>query len=945
VSSTEETSNHPSIQIHHDRRLSEHPSAWVRSFTCEDVRPLIVCRGPVRKEALDVFHEMGMPQVGILLSEKDSIVFPNALAPELRVVRPERVHRVPDYSGASGAERSARMSEIVRIAVDNGYNAIFAGYGFMAEDAEFVQTIEDAGLSFIGPCAHTQRAAGQKDEAKRTAERVSVSTTPGVDDLEVRTVKAQYPSPDALAAACSRLSIPPPAPSGDLDEQVRAALQSARGAGVDLVSIDELCRQVEVEVAGLLQLHPGRRIRLKAVGSGGGKGQRIIPAPTPGEEAAAGRRGAELLREVLSEVKATGPGDNKNVLLELNIETTRHFEIQLVGNGKWCVALGGRDCSLQMHEQKLLEISITQEGLRDEIIGARNSGVDPRAEALTTDLSILERMEGEAERFGEAVQLDSASTFECIVDGDRHYFMEMNTRIQVEHRVSELCYRLRFCNPDDPEDCFEVDSLVEAMALVSRHKDRLPRPTRRPRFGAAIEARLNATDDSLSPHAGSEIIGWQDALPYEVRDDQGISLKNPDTGRFMRYRLAGAYDSNIALLVTAANNRAEAMEQLREILRGTKLRGYNLETNLEFHYGLVNWLLSHGPYAKAATSFIKPYLSQVGLLQAAANEIDFDYAEALVQDRVRSVADGELSTELQEALGTKQTLIRRPIEALLSNPHVLAGWLSRHREDFVFDEHGFTWRINPVDVLVDTYEFLNMGSRSGMPAAHRIWSHDAEVLDEGQAFYRAVEARLSSSSWSDVKARLLDSKPPEGFDAETWSACRAAHFGHQVGLELLALLPAMARETGFFDFTVGSDLEVRMPERLREPDLFDRMKRMLAPPPVTKADEIVAVSGGMFYSREAPDRPPLIERGQHFEKGQPIYVVEVMKMFNKVAATFSGTVDEVLVASDGVVVHKGQPLYKVTPDERAVEEDPAVVQARRSERTLALLPPSTLSFD
>ncbi len=62
-------------------------------------------------------------------------------------------------------------------------------------------------------------------------------------------------------------------------------------------------------------------------------------------------------------MKATGVGDNKNVLLELNIETTRHNEIQMIGNGRWCVTLGGRDCSLQMHEQKLLEVSVTQEGL------------------------------------------------------------------------------------------------------------------------------------------------------------------------------------------------------------------------------------------------------------------------------------------------------------------------------------------------------------------------------------------------------------------------------------------------------------------------------------------------------------------------------------------------------------------------------------------------------
>jgi len=145
-----------------------------------------------------------------------------------------------------------------------------------------------------------------------------------------------------------------------------------------------------------------------------------------------------------------------------------------VGNGKWCIALGGRDCSLQMHEQKLLEVSVTQEGLAAAIEKARAGGRKAEAKALESDLKVLKRMEEQSERFGKAVGLDSASTFECIVDRDRHYFMEVNTRIQVEHRVTELCYSLKFTNPKDKNDYFIVESLVEAMALLARHKDACP---------------------------------------------------------------------------------------------------------------------------------------------------------------------------------------------------------------------------------------------------------------------------------------------------------------------------------------------------------------------------------------------------------------------------------------------------------------------------------------
>ncbi|MBP1690251.1 MAG: biotin/lipoyl attachment protein, partial [Deltaproteobacteria bacterium] len=448
--------------VHRDRRLGLVPSPWVRSFACDDMGILIVCRGPIRKEAIDVFREMGISNVGILLSERDSIVFPRALSPELRIMDPRHVHAVPDYTGATKEERVQRIEQMIAICKENDYGYVFAGYGFMAEDAEFVRRLEEAGLRFIGPCSYTQMAAGAKDEAKRTAIENKVSVTPGVNDATIRTLLRLHPDRAALgrlakahgldAAAVADETIP----LADLAERL---LDASYRKHVDLSSIDELAETLRLEAAKLLAEQPGRRFRLKAIGGGGGKGQRIFDAAA---------QVPTLAREVLAEVKATGVGDNKNILLELNIEQTRHNEIQILGNGEWCIALGGRDCSLQMHEQKLVEVSVTREGLEDAIAEARTAGQTGKVRSLGTDLTTLARMEEEAERFGRAVKLDSASTFECIVDGDRHYFMEVNTRIQVEHRVSELCYALRFTNPDDPNDSFDVESLVECMALIAR---------------------------------------------------------------------------------------------------------------------------------------------------------------------------------------------------------------------------------------------------------------------------------------------------------------------------------------------------------------------------------------------------------------------------------------------------------------------------------------------
>ena len=111
-------------------------SSWQDSFTFEHVKCLIVCRGPIRLEAMYVFKELGA-NYGMLLSEKDSIIYPQTLAPELRVLnnRRDQVHHVPDYVGSTKEERVERVKQIIGICREHGYTHLFAGYGFMAEDS------------------------------------------------------------------------------------------------------------------------------------------------------------------------------------------------------------------------------------------------------------------------------------------------------------------------------------------------------------------------------------------------------------------------------------------------------------------------------------------------------------------------------------------------------------------------------------------------------------------------------------------------------------------------------------------------------------------------------------------------------------------------------------------------------------------------------------------
>lgn len=932
-------------KIHADRRLSQSNSAWVRSFACEDMRPLIICRGPIRKEAMDVFDEMGIDSYGILLSEKDSITYTSALAPELRqLTDPNRVHRVPDYTGASKEERTQRIRQIIQIAKENGYNAIFAGYGFMAEDEEMVRSMEEAGLNFIGPCSQTVRGAGLKDEAKRTALSVGVSVTPGVDNATTLTLLKKYPDVAALQALVAEqgMQVDDSAWQGELSAAAEAVLSASFVKGIDLFSIDELGEVLRGEVIKMFEQYQGNRIRLKAISGGGGKGQRILLAPasyqgSPAEQIEqAAAVVPELVREILAEVKCNGVGDNKNVLVELNIETTRHNEIQVVGNGEWCITMGGRDCSLQMHEQKLLEVSVTDEELADAVAVAEAAGNSAEAKTLAKDREILRNMEEQASLFGAAVGLDSVSTFECIVDYENHFFMEMNTRIQVEHRVTELVYDLEFSNPENPADSFVTTSLVELMVLLARHGKRVPKPVRRVRYNTSVEARLNATNQALQPHAGGIIEHWSDPVDGEIRDDQGICNHNPDTGSFMQYHLAGAYDSNIALLLTTGRDRMDSYRAMADVLRETTLQGKDLATNLEFHYGLVNWFIGNGINARPSTRFIVPYLTAVGLLKQAANNIDIEFAYKRIRQYHVDRASDDTRAAVANALDHKAGMLQRLLRILCGQPHIMAGWLSVNQHSFDHVDGKLAWVANPVEVLADLYHFLNMDYVAGEAAADMIWDHDNALLSEALAFYGELQSRLGIEDYLGL-CQALSGSAPAGFDADLWAAAQAAHAGYRLGTEVLLILPEIAIETGFFELKVNDDLSINIPERLTDSALQDKMAKVLVPPPVAKSDEILAASGGMFYAREAPDMDVYVNEGDHFNAGDTLYIVEVMKMFNKVKATFAGTIDKVLIDTDGTIIKKGQPLFKVTPDEKIVVESEQDKAARKQQATDSFL--------
>jgi biotin carboxyl carrier protein len=233
-----------------------------------------------------------------------------------------------------------------------------------------------------------------------------------------------------------------------------------------------------------------------------------------------------------------------------------------------------------------------------------------------------------------------------------------------------------------------------------------------------------------------------------------------------------------------------------------------------------------------------------------------------------------------------------------------------------------------------------MEDEPGKPPSEKIWNHDAQILERALAFYERVAERTGVSDWPAIEALLAGERDDRlaGGDDSLWQACQASHRGFQLGLELLLLIPRIGFASGFSGIEVDEHLTVVFPERFVDPDEAAAAAKALAPAPSASADEIVTPMGGTFYAREAPHLPLLVEVGEHFEVGRPLFIIEVMKMFNKILAPFSGTVVANLMSEkDASVVRKGQVIFKIEPDERIEEESEEERAARVRGATLALL--------
>ena len=369
--------------------------------------------------------------------------------------------------GSAPKDSYLRGDVIVETALDIGAQAIHPGYGFLSENPDFVDLVQDAGLIFIGPDADAIRAMGLKDAAKALMEKANVPVVPGYHGA----------SQDDLAARADEVGYP---------------------------------------------------VLIKAVAGGGGKGMRLVEDPKAFDAALAS-----------AQSEARTAFGNDAVLIEKYVSKPRHIEVQVFGDGTHAVHLFERDCSLQRRHQKVIE-EAPAPGMTEEM----------RAE-----------MGGAAVRAAEAIGYKGAGTVEFIVDAseglrsDRFYFMEMNTRLQVEHPVTEAVTGV---------------DLVEWQLRVASGEALPLQQAQLKLRGHAFEARLYAED---VPAGFLPATGTLQHLqfPQGARADSGV--RSGDT-------ISPFYDPMIAKVITHGPTRSVALARMRAALGHTQVAG--TVTNLAF---------------------------------------------------------------------------------------------------------------------------------------------------------------------------------------------------------------------------------------------------------------------------------------------------------------------------------------------------------------------------
>jgi acetyl-CoA/propionyl-CoA carboxylase biotin carboxyl carrier protein len=421
---------------------------------------LVANRGEIAIRVMRTLNEMGIVSAGVY-SEIDREAPHVREADEAYLLGP-----------APPAESYLAVEKILAAAEKAGAEAIHPGYGFLAENAEFAEACERAGLAFIGPPAKAIEAMGSKTRARELMSQAGVPIVPGTT-----------------------------APVGD-------------------------ARQAREEAEAI-----GYPIACKAVGGGGGKGFRVAASPEELEDAfeGASREGEKFFSDPA-------------VYLERYLEDPRHVEVQILADANDNVIhLGERDCSIQRRHQKLIE----------------------EAPAPAVDDQMRERIGRIAIDAAAAVGYRSAGTVEGLQVGEEYFFLEMNTRIQVEHCVTEMVTGV---------------DIVREQVLIAAGEELSIAQSEVELRGHSIECRINAeaAHKNFAPAPGT-ISSYREPAGPGVRVDSGVESGSEVTPM---------YDPMVAKVIVWDSDRERATRRMLRALGEYEIEG--IATLIPFHKEILD---------------------------------------------------------------------------------------------------------------------------------------------------------------------------------------------------------------------------------------------------------------------------------------------------------------------------------------------------------------------
>jgi acetyl-CoA carboxylase biotin carboxylase subunit len=479
---------------------------------------LIANRGEIALRILRSAKEMGIKTVAVY-SEPDAQMPFVLQADEAYCIGP-----------AQSSQSYLRGDKIIDIAKKCGVDGIHPGYGFLSENAQFSDEVTKAGITFIGPSAHSINLMGGKISAKQCAKKYNVPMVPGTDE-NIETVKE--------------------------------AIQIANETGYPLL--------------------------IKASAGGGGKGMRLVEKESELEE-----------QFNMAKNEARNSFNDDSVFIEKYVASPKHIEIQILGDkhGNY-VYLFERECSIQRRHQKLVE--------------------EAPSSCLTEE--IRKQMGECAVNVARSCDYSGAGTVEFLVDNKLNfYFLEMNTRLQVEHCVSEMITGI---------------DLVKQQILVAEGNPLSFTQNDLKINGHAIELRVCAEDplNNFLPDTGT--------LDQYVRP-QGYGIR-VDDGYEQGMEIPIYYDPMIAKLIAWGSTRNEAIARLTRAIEEFKING--IETTLAFG----KWAINHPKFVEGDfdTHFIPNYYTPEVLQQKNSEE---EEAAALLSLHVFE----EINT-IQQAINTNSS--------------------------------------------------------------------------------------------------------------------------------------------------------------------------------------------------------------------------------------------------------------------------------------------------